>query len=56
MNECEIIELVDSNFNHMVHHYDQDIRELIEYAQEHGTLDSHAEYYGEIYWDAHDEY
>jgi hypothetical protein len=51
MYECEIIELEDYNFNHVVHHYDEDIREMIEYIQEHDSAESHPEYYGNIYLD-----
>ncbi len=51
MYECEIIELEDANFNNTVHHYDCDVRVMIEYAQEHGSLDVHNEYSGEVYWD-----
>jgi hypothetical protein len=53
MYDYDIVELADYNFNHMVHHYDDDVRELIEYAQENGSLSVHAEYDGYIYWDEH---
>jgi hypothetical protein len=53
MYEYDIVELCDCNFNHIVHHYDDEVREMIEYAQEAGAIDFHAEYDGDIYWDEH---
>lgn len=51
MEEYEIIELLDTNFNHVVHHYDLEYEELYETMYEKGTLDFHYECYGEVYWD-----
>ena len=51
MYECEIVELEDYNFNHVLHHYDLDVRETIEYIQEHDAAGSHLEYCGDVYLD-----
>lgn len=53
MYEYDIVELCDSNFNHLVHHYDEEMREIIEYVQENEAIGVHAEYNGSIYWDEH---
>ncbi len=53
MYEYDIVELSDYNFNHLVHHYDDEVREMIEYVQESDSLWAHAEYDGDIYWDEH---
>lgn len=53
MYEYDIVELCDYNFNYIVHHYDDEVRDMIEYAQESGAIDVHAEYDGDIYWDEH---
>ncbi|MDD5717617.1 MAG: hypothetical protein PHW64_07415 [Sulfuricurvum sp.] len=53
MYECTMVELTDYNLNHLVNHYDEDVQEIIEYAQEHGAIAMHAEYDGTIYWDEH---
>ncbi|HZF70988.1 MAG: hypothetical protein AB7U44_01810 [Sulfuricurvum sp.] len=51
MYEYDVVEMNDSNFNHLVHHFDEEVCEIIEYAQELGALGFHAEYDGDIYWD-----
>lgn len=53
MYEYDVVEMNDSNFNYLVHHFDEKICEMIEYAQELGALGFHAEYDGDIYWDEH---
>lgn len=53
MYECNVVELNDSRFNHLVQNYDFEIMEMIEYSQEHGSMVVHAEYDGEVYWDEH---
>ena len=53
MCDYDIVELSDYNFNHMIHHYDDEVRDLIEYTQEVGAIGFHAEYDGDIYWDEH---
>lgn len=51
MYSCDLIELEDFNFNHMVHHYDDEVREIIEISLENGSIDVHAEYMGAVLWD-----
>jgi len=51
MYECDFIELEDYNFNHVLHHYDDEVRETIEYIQAHDAMDAHSEYYGNVYLD-----
>lgn len=51
MYEYDIVELNDSHVSHMVHHYDEGYREVIEYVQEKGSIKVHAEYDGDVYWD-----
>ncbi|MDD5118797.1 MAG: hypothetical protein PHP90_09425 [Sulfuricurvum sp.] len=53
MYEYDVVEMNDSNFNHLVHHFDEEVCEMIEYAQELDALGFHAEYGSGIYWDEH---
>ncbi|MHC3994796.1 hypothetical protein ACXWTF_08185 [Thiomicrolovo sp. ZZH C-3] len=51
MFECEMIELEDFSFNHLLHHYDDCNCEQMHFNEEFDCIDALADCCEEILWD-----
>ena len=50
MNECEMIEIEDNDFNHYIHHYDECEDGILHFNEEFDCIETLAGCVEEIYW------